>query len=143
MNPTVTIERVVMLDYGTLGVLRLGEFSCWTLERAWHDNERNVSCIPEGRYAVAPDREGRWTGYPELQSVPGRSEIIIHPANRVSELQGCIAVGLTRHIADEHMTIGSSRLAYNALIHRAGKTFTLEISTRRAVLPTPTLEVAP
>lgn len=123
-----------MLDYGTLGILRADQFSCWTLERPWFDNVRNVSCIPEGVYEVRPDAEGRFTGNPEVQDVPGRSEIIIHQGNKVTDSAGCILVGLTRHLADEHMTIGSSLLAYKGLIQAAGKHFTLHVTTRRAVL---------
>jgi hypothetical protein len=29
-----------------------------------------------------------------LKGVPGRSNILIHPANYVSQLRGCIAIGL-------------------------------------------------
>lgn len=142
MNPTVTLERIAHLDYGTLGQLRIGDFACWTLELPWRDNEPNVSCIPEGTYEVAPDLEGRWTGYPELQDVPGRTEIIIHPANEVGEIQGCIAPGMTRFLTDSAVRVGQSRLAYNALVHRAGKRFTLEVRTRRAVLSTPAVSSA-
>lgn len=134
MNPRLTLERCCHMDYGTLGVLRLGDWSCWTLERPWLNNEVDVSCIPEGVYEVAPDLEGRFIGYPELQDVPGRTEIIIHRGNVITDTVGCILVGLTRHLADEHMSIGQSSLAYNALVHRAGKRFTLEVTTRRAVL---------
>lgn len=134
MNPVVQLIRVAHLDHGTLGQIRLGDWGCWALELPWRNNERNVSCIPEGVYEVAPDLEGKWTGYPELQNVPGRTEIIIHPGNTVADTQGCILPGMVYELTDDRIVVRSSRLAYNALVHRAGKRFTLEVTTRRAVL---------
>ena len=93
---TLKINRMRGTDFGgRLGVLRVGAFTCFTIERRWLDNKRNVSCIPTGTYAL---RVGNFRGrYPDLEllQVPNRSNIEIHGANRYTQLQGCIAPGLS------------------------------------------------
>lgn len=64
-----------------------------TLERPWLDNKPYVSCIPEGEYIVRRDHTGRHR-YHAIDDVAGRSDIEIHPANRVEQLLGCIAPAL-------------------------------------------------
>lgn len=69
-----------------------GQFVCDTLERARQATDH--PCIPEGTYEIelyASPANHRIV--PLLLDVPGRSMIEIHPANKVSELLGCIAVG--------------------------------------------------
>ena len=74
------------------------EWMCYTIERPWKDNERRVSCIPEGTYSLFTKEYGRfWEKYkfpiPILGGTSPRSEILIHPANYARELAGCIGVG--------------------------------------------------
>lgn len=80
---------------GTFGELTLPDgWKCFTVEKPWANNERGKSCIPAGTYALKTDRyhKGGYDVY-ELQNVPGRSQILIHRANRAAELEGCIAPG--------------------------------------------------
>lgn len=65
----------------------------YTLERPWLDNAFNVSCVPDGSYVLEWDQTGRIRGVPRLRDTNPRTQINIHSANRVHELQGCIAVG--------------------------------------------------
>ena len=62
----------------------------YTLELAWRDNVRNVSCIPEGDYFFKRDFTGFHT-YFKILDVENRNHIEIHPARNTSQLQGCIA----------------------------------------------------
>ncbi|MFC4699373.1 DUF5675 family protein [Glaciecola siphonariae] len=62
----------------------------YILERPWIDNVPFISCIPSGNYIAKPDDSGRFRYY-ELQNVPGRTHIEIHPANKVEQLEGCLA----------------------------------------------------
>jgi hypothetical protein len=66
----------------------------FSMERPWEDNKPNTSCIPAGTYACTLSWSPRF-GRPlyHIAPVPGRSGIRIHPANLVSQLQGCIALG--------------------------------------------------
>lgn len=87
-----TLYRTYLEDK-TVGVLVFpnGD-TVFTLERPWLDNKVSVSCIPEGQYRVKRDKTGRWQWY-AIQDVPGRTFIEIHPANKVSHLEGCIGLG--------------------------------------------------
>lgn len=80
---------------GVMYVVNEGKilFECYTLELPWKDNERRVSCIPEGEYKAIKHRSPKFGNSVWIQDVPGRSEILIHPANYVRQLLGCIAVG--------------------------------------------------
>ena len=104
-------------DTSTIGKLYLnGEYMCDTLENPWMNNERNISCIPEGQYDVRLRlaRESATRDYLHLlvQEVPNRSYILFHIGNTPKDTQGCVLVGLTR----EHDFVGNSRLAMDLLM---------------------------
>jgi hypothetical protein len=51
-----------------------------------------VSCIPEGEYELRKRYSQRFGNHFILIGVPGRSYILMHPANdALKELKGCIA----------------------------------------------------
>lgn len=68
-------------------------FECFTLELPWKNNQRKVSCIPAGTYKVRPRVSQKYGAHLHLLDVPGRDMILIHEANFVHQLLGCIAVG--------------------------------------------------
>lgn len=78
---------------GTNGALFLnGVFLCCTIELPWKENIPRVSCIPEGNYRVHLRWSERFQQHLLVEDVPGRSLILIHPANdALTELKGCIA----------------------------------------------------
>ena len=78
---------------GTNGLLTVGGRKvCNTIELPWRDNQRNVSCIPEGRYPLRKRYSERFKWHIEIEDVPDRSSILFHPANyALGELRGCIA----------------------------------------------------
>ncbi len=78
---------------GTNGALFLNErFLSHTIELPWRNNQRNVSCIPEGIYEIRPRFSERFKNHLILKDVPRRSLILFHPANdALTELEGCIA----------------------------------------------------
>lgn len=70
---------------------------CFSVEKPWKNNQRRISCIPDGEYEMVFLPNGSKTfQYPcfLLKSVPNRSGIMIHRANRESQLLGCIAPNL-------------------------------------------------
>tara|TARA_R110002153_G_scaffold7648_3_gene34196 strand:- start:1636 stop:2046 length:411 start_codon:yes stop_codon:yes gene_type:complete len=82
----------------TLGELYLnGERMCDTLELPWKNNERRISCIPEGEYKVRlrTARESATRDYLHLlvQEVPNRDYILFHRGNTAKDTSGCILVG--------------------------------------------------
>lgn len=98
----IQLERFAYSPMGTFGVLRYGDFSCFTVERPWINNQSRISCIPEGDYKLVWHNGpkfgktvalvgGTVSQYPD--GVAARSAILIHPANEMNDLQGCIGLG--------------------------------------------------
>lgn len=58
------------------------------------ENEKFL--IPRGQYTMVKDVDGTNGLSYELLGVPNRSAIEIHIANYISQLRGCIALGLSR-----------------------------------------------
>jgi len=84
--------------HDTLGTLAVyddsqGIFSCKTLELPWKDNARNISCIPEGTYTVVKRNTAKRGDHWHVLNVPGRTWILFHPANYVTQILGCIIPG--------------------------------------------------
>lgn len=93
----LTLKRTYFED-ATIGVLSIDGVAnpIWhTIEKPWRDNEVKVSCIPEGEYQVVSYSSAKYPDAWELKDVDGRTYILIHPANWESQLQGCIAPGLS------------------------------------------------
>ena len=88
----LTLYRVYFKE-GTQGTLFYKtQFLCFTIELPWRFNERNVSCIPEGRYPLVTRYSSKRSHHIHVTDVENRSLILIHPANHaLEELQGCIA----------------------------------------------------
>ena len=78
---------------GTNGMLfNKSNFICFTIELPWLNNEPKRSCIPEGRYQLFIRYSLRHHTHFLIEDVPGRSLVLIHPANdALKELKGCIA----------------------------------------------------
>jgi hypothetical protein len=78
---------------GTQGVLEWnGTLVCYTIELPWLENQRRISCIPEGEYVLQKRFSPKFKWHLHLQNVPCRDFILIHPGNDAKkELLGCIA----------------------------------------------------
>jgi hypothetical protein len=78
---------------GTHGVIEWnGTLVCYTIELPWLENQKFISCIPEGEYILQQRRSPKFGWHLQLMHVPGRDLILIHPANDAKkELLGCIA----------------------------------------------------
>lgn len=104
MNPIVRLQRELSTPEGTFGRATFGGYSLFSLELPWRDNLRQKSCIPAGTYTCGLVKSPRFGLVYEVKDVPGRSAILIHPANFggnadegwTTELQGCIALGVKR-----------------------------------------------
>ena len=127
--------RDTMTDASTMGKLFLnGEEFCDTLELAWKDNQRSISCIPAGEYKVRLrlPRESATRDYIHLlvKDVPNRSYILVHIGNTTADTKGCILVGQS-HQQD---FVGNSTLAMELIIkeiiHLGGENITLIIKNK-------------
>lgn len=146
----LTLVRWAYASTFTLGTMLAGDSKLATIERPWIPDpdtdtglagKEQVSCVPDGEYILRPHYSERYpleTGSwayalvnPELGvyyqpgDIPagqkyGRSAILIHPANYVRQLQGCIAPGLRHHYTVEP-TVQDSTTAMNALRALLGK----------------------
>jgi Family of unknown function (DUF5675) len=78
---------------GTNGELRCGrKIICFTIELPLLENQRNISCIPEGRYELKKRFVQKFGLHLLIVDVPDRSWILIHPATDAKlHLKGCIA----------------------------------------------------
>jgi len=133
----VKLKRIYQ-KYETLGFILVFNddneliYSCSTLELPNINNERNISCIPEGKYVVQkekPNSHFKYTHFSVL-NVKNRSGILIHIANYVSELRGCIAVG--RYFidmnGDKQLDINYSNVVIAELAKLLPDKFELEIT---------------
>ena len=88
------------------------EYVGCSLERGWKDNQKRVSCVPEGTYPLKLEHSNRFKkDLWELYDVPNRSECKFHAANYWRQLNGCIALG-NKHIdidGDGDTDVTSSR----------------------------------
>lgn len=109
--PLYLLDRVYLEDR-TLGSIYgpNAGLICKTLELPWKDNQRSISCIPEGKYLVTysppvlkddPNTEEDESGgrHPRpyahyiVHNVKGRSGILIHRGKTPDWSKGCITVG--------------------------------------------------
>lgn len=93
-NKIITIKRTHYRDDGTFGVIDdEGEMFALTVELPWKDNQQNISCIPEGEYDLKRKNSPHFGESFEVLNVPNRTDILIHPANTIEDLKGCIGLG--------------------------------------------------
>lgn len=88
-------------DKQTLGQLDVGYLTLYTLELPWKDNQRRISCIPEGTYRVTSHVSKKFGKCFWVREVQGRSGILIHAGNYHWHTLGCILVGLDHKDANE------------------------------------------
>lgn len=120
----VTLNRVMSNEKGTFGVLMNDSMPlCVTLEDPWSNNERGISCIPEGEYRVSPFSGVKYKNVWIVNNVPNRSYILFHPGNSIEDTRGCILVGRS---FNAH-TIRDSRNAFDYLKSVLPDQFTLKI----------------
>lgn len=88
----LVLSRTYFPD-GTNGKLEYeGKFICCSIELPWINNEKRVSCIPEGKYLLRKRYSRKFQWHIEVVDVKNRSFILFHPANSAQkELNGCIA----------------------------------------------------
>ena len=110
-------------DEGTFGVLVFDDQYIYTGELPWRNNQPNISCIPEGKYAVRMRVSPRYGRVYEITNVPNRSHILFHQANYCgdkdlgyrADVRGCVATGLKRGKLAGQQVVLASRTARRRL----------------------------
>lgn len=125
------LQRIAYFDKQTLGYF-LDENRkriCFTLELAWKDNARNISCIPTGVYTVVRRVSPARGQHFHITDVQGRTSILIHSGNYHTDIQGCVLVGKTFSDInkDGYCDVTSSVATMNDLLKILPTTFSLEI----------------
>ncbi len=93
------------------------------IERPWRRNQRNVSCIPAGKYLcryMARSASGKYKKCWHLQEVPGRSGVLAHNGNLAKHSRGCLIVGKRRGKLAGNAAVLNSRGAMRALYNKVG-----------------------
>lgn len=132
------LKRFVCCPMGTFGRLTIGGWSGYTVERPWLDNQPRVSCIPQGCYrlrqrpsgVVTRSTGGQYTHGWEVCDVPGRTYILVHPANTIDDVEGCIGPGSDLGVVAGKWAVLNSRQAFDALMTQlsARTDWTIEIT---------------
>ena len=114
-------------------------FKCRTLELPYKENQRNISCIPEGFYDVVSRNSPKYSNHLHVTEVPNRSLILFHfgnyagsmnPKTGHSDIRGCILVG-EKFIdldGDGLADITSSKKTMKQLMKVAPYGFVLEVT---------------
>lgn len=129
------LNRIQQDKVQTLGIMEALEdngnvvFKCFTMELGWQDNQRRISCIPKGTYAVKRRTSDKYGNHFHIQNVPNRDLILIHPANYSRQLLGCIGVGDSHVDIDKDglKDITNSKNTMKKLLELMPEEFTIEI----------------
>lgn len=88
----VLLKRTYFEESTNSALFNNDQFLGFAIELPWKDNQRNVSCIPEGEYKLKARFSSKFGHHLHILDVKGRSLILLHPANNAKlELRGCIA----------------------------------------------------
>ena len=130
----ITLTRMYT-PWGVVGDWSMPDFQCKTLERPWLVNVDDHSCIPEGVYTMALREspvvkritKGKFDKGWEIQNVPDRDFIMVHPGNWISDSNGCILTGKHALINADRIMITESQSTFEQLMTALGTKETWEI----------------
>lgn len=134
MKEEVKISRQIHQDKQTLGTMYYnGREICKTLELAWRNNERRISCIPVGTYKVVRRASPKYGAHFHLTNVPNRNLILIHNGNYHFQINGCILVGATHEDVnmDGYKDVTRSKPTMEKILKILPKSFNLTIENEK------------
>jgi hypothetical protein len=100
-------------------------FTCATIEPPWLNNQKMISCIPEGRYTVERYYSMTFKNSLIITNVPNRSAILFHAGNTAGDSKGCIIVGLQ---TETPARLKDSRITMNKLLNLLTSTQNFELT---------------
>lgn len=129
------IIRQKYTDKQVTGILRVLENSnvlatFYTLELAWKNNEKKVSCIPKGKYICVARNSQKYGKHYHVTNVPNRDLILIHHGNFHTDILGCILIGkgLSDINKDGYLDVTRSKEAMREFVSMMPDRFELTIT---------------
>lgn len=128
------LRRIALTPTATFGVLvddvDAAPFAL-TLERAWRNNLRGESCIPDGVYLCKRVQSPKFGDTFEITGVPGRAAILLHKGNLFMDSHGCVLVGEQFEPLNGQPGIAASRHGFEEFLRRTAglAEFTLQVTT--------------
>lgn len=122
----ILLERTYYQS-GTHGVLTFSDGTkFYTLENPWLDNQRRISCVPEGIYKMGMHNSplvtrltgGDYTRAWEVLDVKDRTYILVHQGNYTKDTAGCILVGLSSDFQGAEPVVWRSREAFDMFMEK-------------------------
>jgi hypothetical protein len=132
----LALHRFMYHEEATLGRLYFQGGWCYTLEDPWRANATDVSCIPEGWYALARGTfKGIYSNF-GFTSVPGRTAVEIHKGNTDRDTHGCVLLG-SQVTFDEagHVSMANSTQAFDRFMRTMAGVNACWISIEREAGP--------
>jgi hypothetical protein len=104
---------------------------CSMLELPWRDNQRKISCIPEGVYRVRIRRTDKFGQHYHILDVPNRDSILQHSGNFTTDILGCQLPGSTIIDLNKDLTpdIRDSKVTLKKMISLLGAEYTLIVGS--------------
>lgn len=116
------LVRVTEYNGATLGVLLVdGSPEFVTLEDPWRDNERMISCIPQGKYKIKKHNSPKFGKTFIVDNVTQRDHILFHAGNTHKDTHGCILLGLQYGTLNNEPAILASKSAFDKFMTIMGK----------------------
>lgn len=126
----IYVYRFMYEDKMTLGFFEIFDgnnpaalLKGFVIEPPWKNNERNISCIPEGEYgAIVIDSPTFKRKVILLENVPDRSLIEWHPGNNFHHTKGCFIPGsaINDIDGDNYFDVTNSKKTMDRIISLVG-----------------------
>jgi hypothetical protein len=128
MEQQVFLIRTSVSDQGTSGMLVMGGFNCYTLELPWKNNQRSISCVPQGEYTVIQRASPKYGKIYWVTNVPNRSYILVHSGNYAGDVskgykthvRGCILLGQKMGTLGGQKAVLNSRITLRKFMNYTG-----------------------
>lgn len=126
--PSVEIKRIYTKSNCIQGVMFInGKPECCTLELPDNNNQKNISCIPVGKYSVKKHLSPTFGNVFLIENVVGRTDILIHQGNTAEDSKGCVLVGERFGVLDDNPAVLASRDALAKIKNLLPNSFSLVI----------------